>query len=84
MLENDVKRILVNVLGLDSAPEDLAADSGLLGEMPEFDSMAVVSVLTAIEEHFDIEIDDDEVEASMFENVGTLVNFVASKAAAGA
>ncbi len=56
-------------------------DSGLIGEISEFDSMAVVTVLTMIEEEFGIEVDDDEVSADIFETVGTLVEFVQSKVA---
>lgn len=41
--------------------------------------MAVVSVLTAIEEEFGISVDDDEISASIFETVGSLVAFVESK-----
>ena len=67
------------MLGLQCTPAELAADTGLLGDLPEFDSMAVVSVLTAVEEQFGVVIDDDEVDASIFENVGTLVGFVKSK-----
>lgn len=74
----DVKNILVNVLQLqsDAMVED---DAPLLGAIPEFDSMAVVSVLTAIEEKFGFFVDDDEIDAEIFETVGSLVEFVEQK-----
>lgn len=81
MVEQDVKAILVEVLGLGCSPGELDRGTGLLGDLPEFDSMAVVSVLTAVEEQFGVLIEDDEVDASIFENVGTLVDFVETKAA---
>ena len=59
----------------------LEQETFLLGEIPELDSMAVVNVLTAVEEQFDFEIDDDEMSASIFETVGTLVEFVNEKRA---
>jgi acyl carrier protein len=41
--------------------------------------MAVVTVLTAIEENFGIEVDDDEISAEVFESFGTLCSFVEQK-----
>jgi acyl carrier protein len=41
--------------------------------------MAVVGLLTTIEEHFDISIHDDEISAEVFETIGTLTGFVERK-----
>ncbi len=79
MTSDDVCRILVEVLGIDTAKMRLNEQTRLLGSLPEFDSMAVVSVLTAIEDHFGIVVDDDEVDGAIFETVGTLVAFVTAK-----
>ena len=79
MTSDDVCRILVEVLGIDTTRMRLNEDTRLLGSLPEFDSMAVVSVLTAIEDHFGIVVDDDEVDGAIFETVGTLAAFVAAK-----
>jgi len=81
MTSDDVCRILIEVLGIDTAKMQLREDTRLLGSLPEFDSMAVVSVLTAIEDHFGIGIDDDEIDGAIFETVGTLSAFVAAKLA---
>ncbi|MEQ9061259.1 MAG: acyl carrier protein [Gammaproteobacteria bacterium] len=78
-MNEDVCRILSDVLGLDPAQTTLTENTALLGELPEFDSMAVVSVLTALEDHYGIVIEDDEVDASVFETVGSLSAFVAHK-----
>ncbi|GAC21994.1 acyl carrier protein [Paraglaciecola arctica] len=73
-----VKDILIDALQLsDDTPID--AETALLGSIAEFDSMAVVTVLTAIEETFGIEIDDDEISAEVFETFGTLCSFVEQK-----
>ena len=71
--------ILVDILQLQDRKDELSKDTLLLGSMPEFDSMAVVSIMTSIEEHFGIVIDDDEVSAETFESIGSLVNFVEQK-----
>lgn len=78
-LLDDVIKILNSTLQLSGDAAKLRADSQLLGAIPEFDSMAVVTVLTAMEEHFDITVDDDEIDAETFETVGNLANFVSTK-----
>ena len=76
---DDVRDILKNTLQLGDRAEQLTADSPLMGAIPEFDSMAVVTVLTMVEEEFGVEIDDDEVSAEIFETLGTLTHFVSQK-----
>ena len=75
----DIRRILGDTLQLGPRTNQLTANSPLLGAIPEFDSMAVVTVLTMVEEEFGITIDDDEVSAEIFETVGTLAEFVDRK-----
>jgi len=74
-----IKGVLRDTLNLGARAERLSADSPLLGGMPEFDSMAVVTVLTMLEDEFGISIADDEMSADVFSTVGTLNEFVASK-----
>ena len=81
MYLNEVKNILIDVLNLGEAGQALEADSPLLGSLPELDSMAVVTLIGALEEHFGIAIDDDDISASTFETVGSLADFVAQKSA---
>lgn len=71
-----LKRILRDSLQLGGRVESLVPSSRLLGGLPEFDSMAVVSVLTMIEAEFGIVIEDDDVSAETFQTLGTLTAFV--------
>jgi acyl carrier protein len=80
MYLNDVKNVLIDVLNLGPAGEALDANSPLLGSLPELDSMAVVSLIGALEERFGIAIDDDDISASTFETLGSLAAFVEQKA----
>jgi acyl carrier protein len=77
----EVKNILSDVLSLGERKNSLSEDSILLGSLPELDSMAVVNVITALEEHFGISVDDDEISASTFETLGSLTHFVEQKLA---
>ncbi len=79
---DEVRTVLIETLELPQAPEELTADTALFGSLPELDSFGVVQLVTAIEERFDITIDDDEFGAELFETVGTLTDFVDAKRAA--
>jgi acyl carrier protein len=79
---NDIKEILRSTLQLGDRADELTDESPLMGAIPEFDSMAVVTVLTMVEEEFGVEIEDDEVSADIFETVGSLAKFVSQKVAA--
>ena len=74
-----LKLILRDTLQLGDRAATLTASSALLGSIPEFDSMAVIAVLTAIESEFGITVDDDEMSAEVFETLGSLAQFVARK-----
>jgi acyl carrier protein len=76
---DEVKNILANVLNLGDRKNSLCEDSVLLGNIPELDSMAVVNVITALEEYYDISVADDEISAKTFETLGSLTHFVEQK-----
>lgn len=76
-----MKALLGQSLSLSEERVDaLTADTPLFGSLPELDSMAVATVLTAMEERFNILIDDDEVSGDLFETVRSLVDFIRDKA----
>ncbi len=77
-----VRRILRDALQLGDKADRLSESSPLLGSIPELDSMAVVTVLTLIEEEFGVSVEDDDVSADTFATVGSLVRFVSEKAGA--
>jgi acyl carrier protein len=75
----DVKTVLGRALQLGDKAKNFDAATGLFGNIPEFDSMAVVTVVTALEERFGIVVEDDEITADIFETVGSLSRFVEGK-----
>jgi acyl carrier protein len=79
---DEVRGVLRDTLQLGSRADQLTADSALLGSLPELDSMAVVSLLTALEERFGISVDDDEISADNFATLGSLTEFVKRKTGA--
>lgn len=70
------KEILVESLQLDIELSSITVQMPLLGALPELDSMAVVGLLTTLEEQFGFVVHDEEVTAEVFETFGSLVEFV--------
>ncbi len=78
---DEVRMVLGEVLQLGNRAAALDANTPLLGSLPELDSMAVATVITGIEDYFDIYVEDDELSAEVFQTMGTLAAFVDRKLA---
>ena len=78
-VRNDVIRIVARVLDIGDRSRAFNADTRLLGSVPEFDSMAVATLIGALEDHFGITVDDDEIDGSKFETIQSLVDFIDAK-----
>ena len=76
---DDVRLIVGTALQLGARAQAMDASTPLLGAIPELDSMAVVNVITALEEHFGISVADDEIGAATFATLGTLSAFIEQK-----
>ncbi len=68
--------MLEDVLSLNGRTARFQESTPLLGAIPELDSMAVLGIITTLEERFGLVIDDDEIDGSMFATVGSLTAFV--------
>lgn len=79
MLIDDVKSVVASTLQIADRAHAMTERSPLLGAVPELDSMAVAALITALEEHFDITVQDDEIDASAFETLGALAKFIDEK-----
>ncbi len=76
-IETRLRGLLASTLGLPRKTVNaFDADTELFGALPEFDSMAVATLLTGIEEEYDVLIEDDDVEAEDFLTFGALSTFV--------
>ena len=80
--DHKLRAILADVLGLTPAQvAGFTADTGLFGDLPELDSMAVAGLLTELEDRLDIVIDEDEIDGDIFETYGSLLAFTRAKQA---
>ena len=78
--DRKLRTILADVLGLGHEQvAGFAAETGLFGDLPELDSMAVAGLLTEMEDRLDIVIDEDEIDGDIFETYGSLLAFAHAK-----
>jgi len=80
-VETDVLKILDQVLSLQGRSASLRRDTPLLGALPELDSMGVLGIITALEDHFAFIIHDDDIDSAVFATLGSLTDFVTGKLA---
>ncbi|MCV2368750.1 phosphopantetheine-binding protein [Paucibacter oligotrophus] len=80
--QQQILRILDDVLSLGGRSAGFDRSTHLLGAIPELDSMAVVNLITSLEDQLGIMVDDDEIDGETFGTVGSLTDFVTAKLAA--
>ncbi len=81
-VQREVLRVVDEVLSLGGKAHGFTRETQLLGAIPELDSMAVVTLITTLEEQLGVVVDDDEIDGDTFATVGALVDFVRGKLAA--
>jgi acyl carrier protein len=77
-----IRRILVSELDVD--PDAVAASTAhttLLGRGIGLDSMETLKLVAALEQEFGIHIQDSELTAHLFKDLGTLIEFVSRRIA---
>lgn len=78
-VRDGVKESIGLSLQIQEKAKTFTDQTRLLGDLPELDSMAVLTVITGLEDHFGIVIEDDEISAETFETVGNLIALVSDK-----
>jgi acyl carrier protein len=78
MVFDKIKDIVVEQLVLDNA-DNIKMETSMIDDL-DADSLDAVEVIMAIEDEFDIEIDDEDAEG--FKSIGDIVDYVNSKISA--
>ena len=81
-IKSEILALLDEVLSLKGRASTFTENTPLLGALPELDSMAVVALITSMEERFGFSVDDDEIDGAAFATVGSLIEFAEGKLAA--
>ena len=76
---NELCNMLSDILQLSNTTLD--KHTALLGDLPEFDSLTIITILTTLEKKHQITIEDNEISGKLFMTVGTLWDFIQAKKA---
>ena len=76
---DEVKLLIGEILQLGDRVQAFGPETPLMGSIPEFDSMAVLTLIHALEQQFGIQIAYDEISAETFETVGKVYDLVCDK-----
>ncbi len=73
-----VLRVIEESLELPSSSLPLTVETTLIGEGLGTDSIEILRLVAALEEEFDLEIDDERLTLGHFHSAGTVAEFVMS------
>jgi acyl carrier protein len=73
-----LKEIIVEVAKVDLSPADIEDDANLY-EKCALDSVTAVDLFIAIEERFNIELGEGDLDTTIFKSLGSLRSLVESK-----
>lgn len=76
---DQLKDMIANTLDLNISREDVTPDAALFEEGLGLDSIAIVELITLIEDNFDFEFDEEHLNLEAFHDVQTLAKFIAEQ-----
>jgi acyl carrier protein len=74
-IEATLRNVIVEQLGYTGSPDDLTTDYELL-DSDVIDSLGILSLVSFIEDHWSIEIDDDQLVPDTFATLGAMTALV--------
>lgn len=78
-----VKRCIIDAIGVKVAPTAIPDDMPLLDKGLGLDSVAILRLVAALEDEFNVEIEDKVIRPELFRSVGTLSQYIAARTQEG-
>ena len=78
-LEAEVKQVIAQALELEIEPEKIPDDELLLGAGMGADSIVMLQLVMALETHFAIDVEDEELRAEWITSARSIAEFVRGK-----
>lgn len=78
MIEDRVRRFIVEELNWDGVPGELTSDYPLL-DRQVLDSLGIFQLVSFLEDEFGVEIDDEELVPEHFGTLGSIAGLVNAK-----
>ena len=78
-IEDRVKKVLLGMVKRRVNPEELDRETPIIGKGLGLDSVGVFNLVVNLEKEFDIFFEGSEIGIEIFENLGSLVNYINDK-----
>jgi acyl carrier protein len=78
-IEDRVKKVIIERLKLNVNAGEISNNTPLIGKGLGLDSVGVLELVVGLEQEFDIMFDDSEMNIELFENIGSLTNYINKK-----
>ncbi|MCX5886349.1 MAG: phosphopantetheine-binding protein [Proteobacteria bacterium] len=78
-IENRIKKVIKKRLKLKVNTGEISKDTPLIGKGLGLDSIGVLELVVGLEEEFNIMFEDSELNIELFENIGSLTNYINKK-----
>lgn len=78
-IEDRVKKVITERLKLNVNAGEISKNTPLIGKGLGLDSVGVLELVVGLEQEFDIMFDDSEMNIELFENIGSLTNYINEK-----
>jgi acyl carrier protein len=82
-VKNRVKKVLINKLLQDLRPEDIKDDTPLIELGVGVDSVATLELIVALEEEFQIVIDEGEINRELLTNLTSISDYICDRTRTG-
>jgi acyl carrier protein len=78
-IKNRIKKVLVHKLLPDLSSEDIKDDTLLIGLGVGVDSVATLEFVVALEEEFQISIDEKEINPELLATIRTISDYISTR-----
>jgi len=78
-IEDRVKKVILDIVKHRLNPEEIVRETPLIGKGLGLDSVGVFELVLNLETEFDIFFEGSELGIEIFENLGSLVNYISEK-----
>ncbi len=75
---DELLQLLNHTLQIGDRISQFHTSTPLIGQ-PEFDSMAIIAILSELESKYELVVQDEEINEDIFESVGSLLEFINHK-----